>query len=84
MVSFEEAAVPVHDREFYRMLVEEGLLPATFDWQGMRLPGDPPPAEELTAAELARLVRDQVEPPAWAGLDAPPPSWDRCPGSLSA
>ena len=74
----------VHDREFHRELQQQGILPPWFDVEGMRLPGDPPPAEELTAAELAAFIRDEVEPLAWAGLDAPPPSWNRCPGSLSA
>jgi hypothetical protein len=58
----------VHDRAFYRELVELGLLPADFDVEGMRLPGEPPP-RELETHELARLERDEVEPAAWAGLD---------------
>jgi hypothetical protein len=66
MVSFEEAVVPVHDREFYRMLVEQGILPDWLDVEHMRLPGDPPPPSELETHELARLVRDGTEPAAWS------------------
>jgi hypothetical protein len=87
-------AVPVHEsRDFYRLLVEEGLLPATFDVDGMRLPGDPPPLPELETPELAAFVRDDAEPAAWAGLDAGRrwqarqaayPEWQRRIGGVAA